>query len=377
MRTCAAFAEQGADVTLATLAVSRPDAVRRDAVWRHFGVAPGFRILEVPTPLRHDSSVRAFRLCGGAAALALAAATVARLAVRPRRFVVYARSPVLMAPFALLRRLLPGRRRPRLVLETHALPRGAAARAVHWADLVVVTSLRLRRDVVDQLGVAQERVLHVPLGPYNDVRVYSKEEARRALGLPPDAAIACYSGKMLEDQTEFLLQAASSLKRGVPGLRMLLVGGNPRIDSWTRRRTAELGLEDTVVATGFVEPPRVSLFQSAADVLVFYMSESQLHFEYCTPAKGFEYQAVDRPIVASDIPLFEEVFGLGGERAIRVADRTPDALARGIQAALELPDGGASMAARAKAWVSPRTWTSRVEAVMASLDDLDQPTGST
>jgi hypothetical protein len=81
--------------------------------------------------------------------------------------------------------------------------------------------------------------------------------------------------------------------------------------------------------------------------------------------------------VAADIPLFEEVFGSGGERAIRVENHTPEALARGIQAALELPDGGVSMAARAKAWVSPRTWASRVEAVMASLDRLERPTRST
>jgi glycosyltransferase involved in cell wall biosynthesis len=100
---------------------------------------------------------------------------------------------------------------------------------------------------------------------------------------------------------------------------------------------------------------------------VFHMSESLPHYPYCTPAKGFEYQAMARPIVATDIPLFEEVFGEDGERAVRVRERTPAALADAIEATLRLEDGGRSMAQRAKKWVAPRTWDARVEAVLGAL----------
>jgi glycosyltransferase involved in cell wall biosynthesis len=98
------------------------------------------------------------------------------------------------------------------------------------------------------------------------------------------------------------------------------------------------------------------------------MSESLSHFEYCTPAKGFEYQAAGRPIVATDIPLFDEVFGGDGDRAIRVRERTPSALATAVQLALGLENGGRAMTERAAQWVSRRTWQARADAVLTALE---------
>jgi glycosyltransferase involved in cell wall biosynthesis len=98
-------------------------------------------------------------------------------------------------------------------------------------------------------------------------------------------------------------------------------------------------------------------------------------FDYCTPSKGYEYQAARRPIVATDIPLFEEQFGGDGERAIRVREHKPEAFADGVLKALSLEDGGEAMTARAAAWVEQRTWQARVDAILAALqdDEFQQP----
>jgi len=279
--------------------------------------------------------------------------------------VVYSRSPALAAPFALLRRLLPSSRRPRLVLETHTLPPQRLRRLLRSVDLVVVNSLRLRNDAIAAFGLERDRVLHAPLGPFNDVSPHAIREAREELGLPLNARFACYSGKMVESQTEFLLQTATRLRES--GVRLLLVGGNPSILEWTRRRIGELGLGDTVIAAGFVEPSRVALYQAAADVLVLHMDHGFTHFPYATPAKSYEYMAARRPIVATDIPLSDEVFGPDGERAIRIAERTPGALAAGIVSALELPDGGSAMTERAATFVRDRSWARRVDALLEAL----------
>jgi glycosyltransferase involved in cell wall biosynthesis len=111
----------------------------------------------------------------------------------------------------------------------------------------------------------------------------------------------------------------------------------------------------------------VTLYQSAADVLLFHMSERLTHFEYCTPAKGYEYMAAGRPIVGTDIPLFEEVFGADGERALRVRERTPAAVAGAIRRALDLPDGAREMTDRAQAWIRGRTWQGRADATLERL----------
>jgi glycosyltransferase involved in cell wall biosynthesis len=367
MRTCEAFAALGLRVTLVTLRVQYPDAVPREAIWDHFSVPPSFRVRMLPTPLRRDSSTRAVRLWGGLASAALAIAVMSRLALRRRRLIVYARSPIMLTPFSLLRQLLPRGRRPTLIHETHALPAESTWRILRRADLVVVNSLKLKADLATKAGIRPELILHAPLPPFAPVRPRPKAEARAELGLPNATPIACYSGKMLEGQCEFLLEVARLTRARVDGFQMMLVGGNPDILPRLRARVVEDGLEDTVILAGFVEPARVGAYQSAADVLVFHMDSDLPHFPYCTPAKGFDYQAAGRPIVARDIPLFDEVFGADGERAIRVTTETPGAFAAAIEKALIMEDGGRAMTERAMSWIAGRTWQARADAVVDAI----------
>jgi glycosyltransferase involved in cell wall biosynthesis len=231
----------------------------------------------------------------------------------------------------------------------------------------VVTSEKLANDIEDMFGVCRDRILYAPLGPYNPIRPYPKALARHELGLPERVAIAAYVGKLTEDICDFLLRTAGELAEGPNPLQLMIVGGNPAIIDWTRRRVREMGLDDVVMLTGFVAPSRVYLYQAAADVLLLHVPDSFLTFEYCTPSKGFEYQAAGRRIVATDIPLFKELFGEDGERAIRVRERTPKAFADGVRRALTLPHDGREMTDRAQLWVSERSWEHRAAAILEGL----------
>ncbi len=369
MRTCEAYARHGLRVTLATLRTRRPDGIPAADVWRHFGVDNSFRILTLPTRLDANAPVGVFRLWAGAAAVAMAAASMPRAIVRRSPVsIVHVRAPVLLAPFAATRHLLPAARRPRLIFETHALPKPANGWIVRAGDLVVVNSQTLAHDIQDVFALAEDRVLYAPLPPFNPVRPHPKAEMRERLGLEHDGAIACYSGKLTEELVEFLLRAADCVGARVNRFRLLLVGGNPAILSWAHERVRALRLEGVVTLAGFVAPVDVAQYQSAADVLVYHMPERVQIFAYTTPAKGYEYQAIGRPIVATDFPLFGEVFGSDGDRALRVVDRTPGGLADGIVAAFALPDRGKAMVERAAAFVEGRTWDSRTALILAALD---------
>ncbi len=367
MRTCHAYAALGFDVRLVTLTIRRPDGVAPSEIWGHYGVEQSFRIARIPTPLGRNASIWSFRLWGGVTACAFGLRTIVRQVIRPSRVIVHTRLPVLAAPFLLGGFLLPRARRPRIIFETHVLPRQSQAWVVKSVDLVVTNSTRLANDIRDQFRLPVQRVLHAPLPPFNPINPCDKQDARTALALPSEVQIACYTGKMTEEQNEFLLRTASSLSSQLERFRFVLVGGNPEILEWTRKRISELNLNDVVILPGFVAPSTVGSYQSAADVLVYHMPDSVAIFPYCTPAKAYEYQAARRPIVATDIPLFEEVFGRDGERAIRVKEKSPEELANAIIDAFSLEDGGTDMADRAAAWVRERTWERRVELILGAL----------
>jgi glycosyltransferase involved in cell wall biosynthesis len=367
MQTCGAYAEQGLDVTLVSLRVRRPDALPIAEVWRHYGLDRQFRIISVPTLLGRDAPTWWFRLWAGFAAFAFAVRTEVSQLLDPRTVIVHARLPILIAPFLVLRGLLPRGRRPRIVLETHAMPRRSHGWVLRSADLVVTNSSRLAHDLAVAFGIPSAQVVHVPLGPYNRVRRYDKFEARAKLGLAADTVMGAYVGKLNPEICEFLFGTASILRDRMDEFRLLVVGGNPTILAWARKRLKELGLEGVVILTGFIEPSDVDLYQGAADVLLFYVPDSFQTFPYCTPSKGYEYQAAGQPIVAADIPLFEEVFGQDGERAIRVAEHSPHAMAAGVLQALALDDGGRAMTNRAAAWVRERTWERRAEMILGAL----------
>lgn len=366
MQTCTAYAEKGLEVTLVSLKIRRPDAVTTGAVWRHYGLDPTFRLVVIPTRLHRDSSTAATRTWAGATAIVVAFHTLLRQIVRPRRVIIHTRLPVLAAPFVLTAWLLPRSRRPRLILETHVLPRTSHGWVLRRVDLVVTNSQKLADEITAKLVVPAERVVHAPLPPFNYVEAKDKAAARVALDLP-DVPIACYAGKLTQQQSEFLLRLAVELAGTTPEIRLLIVGGNPEILEWTRSRAVELAVTDFVLLAGFVDPSRVEDYLASADVLVYHMPATMAIFPYCTPAKGYEYQAAQRPIVATDLPLFEEVFGPDRDRAIRVHERTPEAVADRVREAFALGDEGQAMAARAAAWISERTWERRAEAILDAL----------
>lgn len=368
MQTCHAYANAGLDVRLVTLGIRRRDAVSASEIWTYYGLTRSFRISVMPTILGPNPSVSSFRLWAGSAAFVLAIKELVSGSARSGPLLIHARSPVLAAPFAALRRVLPEAHRPMLVLETHALPRPSNAWILRAADLIVVNSDKLAVDLRAKFDLPTRRVLHAPLGPYNAVHQLPKDEARRELGISSDATLASYTGKMTEEHNEFLLQTAEALAPRLSGFRLLLVGGNPEILDWTRRRTHELDLNESVIIAGFVAPARVHVYQAASDVLLYHMPSSMEIFEYCTPAKGYEYQATGRPVVATDIPLSEEVFGPDGERVIRVQDRTPESFAAGVLRALSLEGEGREMTERASAWVRTRTWENRTQAILGALE---------
>lgn len=94
-------------------------------------------------------------------------------------------------------------------------------------------------------------------------------EARQRLGVPPEAHLLLYVGRLAREKNlGMLLQGAALAMQEDPLLRLWLVGDGPyRAECTAMAR--DLGIGDKVRFAGFVDRSAVSEFYAAADLFVF------------------------------------------------------------------------------------------------------------
>jgi glycosyltransferase involved in cell wall biosynthesis len=208
--------------------------------------------------------------------------------------------------------------------------RAAVTRQVRAAAAVAVVSEASRRDLVERLGVAPERVAVVPNGV--DARFFAArppdDEQRRRLGLP--AAYLLMVGT-LEPRKNHLGAFAALRTGSVPDLPLLVAGRRGWQDEPIRRAAADLVAGGRVLFLDFVPEADLPALYAGAAALV-----------YPSWYEGFglpvvEALAAGTPVVISAAPALVEV---GGD-VVEVAEAgDPADLAAAIGRALASAAGG-------------------------------------
>jgi glycosyltransferase involved in cell wall biosynthesis len=321
MKMCGALARLGHDVTLVAKAGPADRGTDGDD-FAFYGVEECFRLEKLPRPERKG---------GGAV---YAAAMAQRLAAHRRRVdLVYCRDPVGGAAAAWLR--LP------LVFEAHGLPDGRLQRAL-WRQMtesrrfvaMIAISDALRRDIQAE-GLLPGRDCIVAHDAA-DVPVRAPSIAARAAGGPPRVG---YVGNLYQGRgIELLLD----LGRLMPEVQFDIVGGSEHdIQRWQ-----STGPTANVVFHGFHPPARVAELYAQFDVVVMPHSREGVVgatgasdiSRWTSPMKMFEYMASGVPIVASDLPVLQEVLRHGENAVIARSDDPADWMAkiRGLLADTDL-----------------------------------------
>ena len=166
----------------------------------------------------------------------------------------------------------------RLTTQTICLSEGQRRRAVRSGVV------RPGRVVVVENGVDVDHFGELP----------PKDEARRALGLKPDApTVAMVARLSARKGADRFAQAAPKIVKRNPGVQFAVAGeGDMRPE--VERLIAELGLQDRFHLLGYVEDPR--LVYGAADVCVLTSRHEGL------PYALLEAMAARLPLVATDVP---------------------------------------------------------------------------
>lgn len=193
----------------------------------------------------------------------------------------------------LLRAFLRGRGAQRVVVNTRVL-----------AERV----LAMYPSVEDKLTLAPNGV---DLQPY--VALPKPAAARKQLGLSEGFTVG-YTGHLYKGRgISFMLELA----RRNPSMQFLFVGGKPED---VAERKVQAGVLNNVRFVGFVPNSELPLYQAASDVLVLPYGKQVTASSggdiaaYTNPLKMFEYLASGRAILASKLPVLNEV--LDGRNAL-------------------------------------------------------------
>jgi glycosyltransferase involved in cell wall biosynthesis len=286
MRMCNALAQRGHRVTL----VAKEAVERVDDLHAFYGVPASFAIERVARP----------RWRGGGAVFA---AGVARrvLAARGRVELVYCRDLVGAAIAA--EAGLP------VAFEAHgvsaarwqrALLRRLGGRASYVGTVAISAALV---GALDEAGV-------LPRGKpvvvaHSAADRFGGAAPREAVGAPPRIGYVgnLYRGRGIELIVE--------LARAMPAARFELVGGTE--DDLARLRGERMPAN--VVMHGFVAPARLAALYGQFDVLLMPYPRSGVRgateqldtSRYCSPVKMFEYMGSGVPMIASDLPVLQEI----------------------------------------------------------------------
>ncbi len=202
---------------------------------------------------------------------------------------------------------------------------------------LLTVSSTSRRDIVEQMGVAPQRVAIVPIGADHErFRPGPGGWSRRVPGRVMTTASADVPLKGLS----YLLEALAKLRTDEPEAHLVVVG-EPRPARDAARTIKRLGLEGAVTfRPGVSDAQLVEMYREASVVAV-----PSLYEGFSLPA--VEAMACEVPLVATMGGALPEVVGPDGHAALLVPPADAGALAVALGRLLSSTSGGATeLAAR-------------------------------
>ncbi len=372
VQNCEALAAEGAAVTLYPATRFQPPELRGRDIWSVYGVPRGV------FGLRYVPALDALPLAGGRVNRVAQAAFYLNLATYSAALwpilrgadpdaVYYSRHPLILSA---LRRHKPARR---LFWEVHSLSADSRKRQIQ-ADLVkriggALTVTAHMAGMLADLGVPPERVMVAPDG-FSAARfaeMPTRAEARAAFGLPEEAFMVGYMGRLhtlnMEKGVGDVIRAIAQ-ERERP-LHLLLVGGPDDMAAAYRREWVALGLPpERFHALGQLPAAEVPRALAAFDVNTMPFPWTEHFAYYASPIKLFEYMASGRAIVATDLPSTAEIVQ-DEETALLVPPADVEALAAALARLQDDPALRERLADQARALAYARyTWRARARAIL-------------
>ena len=363
-----ALAQAGYTVTLvAPRRINTAEMRAAGPLWSHYGVERVFAFRRLPIldlfPIFPRWRI-AFITQTVTFALALALWLVPR-----RPDVLYTRDLFVAAWLALIRP------RTALVYEAHAVHRSRLGRTLlrmigRRARIVALTSHLA--DALRERGAHCVTVEHDAVRAARFANPPSRDEARAALGLSPDAFVVGYIGRLhtmgMPKGLDTLIDAVALASGRGAAIDLLLAGGPDDGVRALRDQWAARGLPaERLHAAGQVPPAAIPRYLAALDVGALPLPWTQHFAYYASAIKLFEYLAAGCAVLASDLPSAAEVVR-DGETALLVPPGDAQAWADALARLRDDPALTRRLAEAARALSARYTWRARAERIRAFVE---------
>lgn len=238
------------------------------------------------------------------------------------------------------------------------------------ADVIITVSETLAQYVIDH-GGHQDQVVVMPNG-VNDGLFHPMVTAANVAEAEGRFVIA-FSGSLKQwHGVDVLMTAFQELCRRMAGLHLLVIGDGP-MSEWLQGFVAGSNLQSNVTFTGWTPHHQIPALIAAADVCV--APYPQLENFYFSPLKLFEYLAMGKPVIASDIGQIRAVIQ-HHENGILVPPGNERHLADALEMLCVNAPLRAQLSAAAYQSSRPYTWkqnAARVTAICQDLLQSDEP----
>jgi glycosyltransferase involved in cell wall biosynthesis len=237
------------------------------------------------------------------------------------------------------------------------------------AALLVPVSSTLSDQLLD-CGVDMERILINPNGVDPDVFHTDVDgaEFRARYGLGDRTVVGFVGSFDKWHGIEELAEAVPLVARENPGVHFLMIGDGP-LGAEMARRLEGLGAKRHVTFVGSIAPDAVPSALAACDIAVAPHGRPRTGRFIGSPTKLFEYMAMGKGIVASDLDQIGEILE-DGRTAVLVVPGDPEDLARGILKLADHPRAISRLgAAERRVVLENYTWQRNADRVIRAFDD--------
>lgn len=171
------------------------------------------------------------------------------------------------------------------------------------ADYVITRSASVARELVDQWGVASNKVELLLDGVDTTLfKPYRRNEVRTKLRLPLDVPLVVYLGMLNRNQgIDTLLSTIVQLKSKGSAIRFLIMGFP---EEEYKKKAIELGIDRMIIFTGKIDYTKTPFYLSAGDLAV-----SPKCSLIGSNSKLLNYMSCGLPTVAFDTPGNRELLG--------------------------------------------------------------------